>query len=109
MIGKELLREIRLPRGADCRNELRVAFGVAVVGVARLRVEVCLFNDGFVSGKIGVADGKIDDIVVFGQCLGVEREPGARALEPVCDVAFHVHRTASLRMWGTTVAPFGMT
>ena len=81
MIGKELLREIRLPRAADCRNELRVALGVAVVGVARLRVEVCLFNDGFVSGKIGVADGKVDDIVVFCQCLGVEREPGARVLD----------------------------
>ena len=109
MIGRQHLREVCLPRAADCRNELRVALGVAVVGVARLRVEVCLFNDGFVSGKIGIADGKIDDIAVFCQRLGVEREPGARVLKTVCDVAFHVHRTASLQMWGTTVAPFGMT
>ena len=109
MIGKELLREIRLPRGADCRNELRVAFGVAVVGVARLRVEVCLFNDGFVSGKVGIADGKIDDIAVFCQRLGVERQTGAGVLKAVCDVAFHAHKTASLQTWGTTVAPFGMT
>ena len=109
MVWCQLLREIRLPRAADCRNELRVALGVSVVSVARLRVEVCLFNDGLVSGKIGVADGKVDDIVVFGQCLGVEREPGARVLKAVCDVAFHVHRTASLQTWGTTVAPFGMT
>ena len=65
MVGGKRLRKVLLPCLADSGNQLRVSLRVSVMGVPRLCVEVCLFNDGFVSGKVGIADGKIDDIAVF--------------------------------------------
>ena len=79
------------------------------MGVSGLRVEVCLFNDGFVSGKVGIADRKIDDIVVFCQRRGIERQAAAGVLKAVCDIISDIHNDASCVICGTTVAPLGMT
>ena len=81
MVARKALVEVLFPRLADRGNELRVALGVAVMGVARFGVAEGSVDDGLVGCKIRVADAQVDNVLVFGQRRGVERQAGARALE----------------------------
>ena len=81
MVARKALVEVLFPRLADRGNELRVALGVAVVSVAGLGVAEGRVDDGLVGRKVRVADAQVDNVLVFGQRRGVERQAGARALE----------------------------
>ena len=81
VVARKALVEVLFPRLADRGNELRVALGVAVVSVAGLGVAEGRVDDGLVGRKVRVADAQVDNVLVFGQRRGVERQAGARALE----------------------------
>ena len=87
MVARETLAEVLLPRTADRVDQLGVALGVAVVRVTGLRVAEGGVDDALVGGEIGVADAQVDDVLVFGKRLGVERQSGAAALKSLGDVA----------------------
>ena len=87
MVARETLTEVLLPRAADRVDQLGVALGVAVVRVTGLRVAKGGIDDALVGGEIGVADAQVDDVLVFGKRLGVERQSGAAALKSPGDVA----------------------
>jgi len=81
MVTRKGLVKVLLPRLADRGDELGVALGVAVVSVAGLGVAEGRVDDGLVGRKVRVADAQVDNVLVFGQRSGVERQAGARALE----------------------------
>ena len=87
MVARETLAEVLLPRAADRVDQLGVALGVAVVRVTGLRVAEGGVDDALVGGEIGVADAQVDDVLVFGKRLGVERQSGGAALKSLGDVA----------------------
>mgnify|MGYP000432417220 CR=1 FL=1 len=81
VVTRKGLVKVLFPRLADRGDELGVALGVAVVSVAGLGVAEGRVDDGLVGRKVRVADAQVDNVLVFGQRRGVERQAGARALE----------------------------
>lgn len=72
MVAGEGLAEILLPGPADRGDKLRIALGVAIVGVAQSGVPECGGDDGLIGGKVGVADAQVNNILVLGKGLGVK-------------------------------------
>ena len=86
MVMREGLVKVLLPCLADSRDQLRVALGVAVMGVTGLRVAEGRVDDSLVGREVRIADAQVDNVLVLGQRFGVERQARAGALEALGDI-----------------------
>ena len=86
VVMRQLLRKIFFPGFANCVDQLPVAARVAIVRVAGARVAEGGVQDGFVGGKIRVADAQVNDVIVSGQRLCVQCQSAASCLKAFCNV-----------------------
>ena len=106
-ILRNILTEILLPRAADGGNQLRIALGIAVMGVARAGVGIRRIDDSPVRGKIRIADAQINHIGIALQRFRIQRKPARIMPEPFGNV--FTHHFSSPFTYGTTVLPLGIT
>ena len=99
-----------MPRIAYGGDELFVALGVAIMGIAELRVAEGRVDYLSVGDEVRVADAEVDDIIVFCEGGGVQRQRGGRVFgKALCNIISHFSSPFSSVTQGMTVEAFGMT